>query len=201
MTEEPGFYDLLDTERARARAILQDELGIEENPAQLLLDHAERAARFDAVQAIVSGEPLPTTVADQRALRLRHICKSAGRFLSPHETAVLLRVSRDTANSLLKRVQTTYGLSLEPELKQHLVDSATAVDAGQGDYRITFDDPVAMSYAVRLLARRRVTHGIRENRSRLQITVAQTVEALDEGEMNSVDSCDLIGIDKPEGAG
>lgn len=198
MPDSSEFERTLAGVRAQASALLQDELAVEDEAAKNLLAGATGAAQLEALVSIVSGEPIPTTVADQRALRLRYVCQAAGRFLTPHEVAILLRVSGETAVSLLKRVQTTYGLSLDEELTAHMRTSATPRDAKGEQYEVTFDDASALAFAVRFLARRRVTHGLSVNRARLRLTINRQVLAVVDGESGHHDVCDLLGIDQPE---
>lgn len=148
--------------------------------AKSVVDAVVAAAQEEAVDQIANDALVPTSVADARVVRLARICGHLGRLLSQTEVEVLLRVPPSTARSTLNRLRAGYrqeaaewATRIVTEQVESVVD-ATTQDAGPR-WRITFNDPAAIDYAVAVLRREGMTRGIAVNMAKQTLILPQTM--------------------------
>jgi hypothetical protein len=155
-------------ERNAARSTLKEYAGLETAEADALVAAVTAAAEREALELLAGDAPVPSSLADARALRLRYITESAGRALKPREVEVILRVSPSTALSVLRRMNATYPRAVDGFLKQVVKETATVTKTGNQEtgfrYQIYFDEPGGLEYAYQLLQRRGLTHDVRLKR-------------------------------------
>lgn len=111
-----------------------------------------RAVQQQAIEANLSGGPLPTTLAGLRADLLFHVCLQMKRLVSERETEVMLRVPPTTARSLHRLLKSQYEDSLSEyvlawALRAARIDGTGKFGAVKGD-RIIFSDKGAMDAAI-----------------------------------------------------
>jgi hypothetical protein len=169
--------------RGDAKAALREYAGLSEAGATELLNAVVSAAEREALETVAGGEPVPSSIADARALRLRYICEAAKRVLKPREVEVVMRVAPSTAISIIRRMNATYARPLDEYLKTVVRDTATVTPTGSADtqlrYEIFFDDPTGLDYAHQLLQRRGLTHGVRVRRADQVLDVPRDINGTD----------------------
>jgi hypothetical protein len=155
-------------DRDAARAALEEYAGLGKEDAQALLDAVVAAAEREALELLAGDAPVPSSLADARALRLRYVTESVGRALRPREVEVILRVAPSTAVSTLRRLNATYPRAVDAYLKRVIQETSTITETGDQAtgyrYEIYFDEPSALDYAYQLLQRRGLTHDVRMRR-------------------------------------
>ena len=155
-------------DREAAKAALEEYAGLAPAEADGLLDAVLAAAEREALELLAGDAPVPSSLADARALRLRYVTESARRALKPREVEVILRVSPSTALSTLRRLNATYPRAVDTYLKSVIQDTSTITKTGDQAagfrYEIYFDEPSALEYAHQLLQRKGLTHDVRVRR-------------------------------------
>jgi hypothetical protein len=155
-------------DRDAAKATLMEYAGLDSTAADALVAAVTAAAEREALELLAGDAPVPSSLADARALRLRYITESAGRAVKPREVEVILRVSPSTAVSVLRRMNASYPRAVDGFLKQVVRQTATITRTGNQEvgfrYQIYFDEPAGLEYAYQLLQRRGLTHDVRVKR-------------------------------------
>jgi hypothetical protein len=155
-------------DRNAALAALEEYAGLDEADARKLLDAVVAASEREALELLAGDAPVPSSLADARALRLRYVTESVGRALRPREVEVILRVSASTALSTLRRLNATYPRAVDDYLKTVIRQTSTVKETGDQSagyrYEIYFDEPSALEYAHQLLQRKGLTHDVRARR-------------------------------------
>lgn len=91
-----------------AAATLAEYAGLDPAEAKKLVDAVVAAAEREALELLAGDAPVPSSLADARALRLRYITETAGRALKPREVEVILRLPSTGAVAALRRLNATY---------------------------------------------------------------------------------------------
>src|SRR5919198_2575629 len=155
-------------DRAAAKAALEEYAGPAPAEADKLLGAVLAAAEREALELLAGDAPVPSSLADARALRLRYVTESAGRALKPREVEVILRASPSAALSTLRRLNATYPRAVDGYLKKVVKDTSTVEKTrdtqGEFRYAIYFDEPTGVEYAYQLLQRNGLTHDVRVKR-------------------------------------
>jgi hypothetical protein len=102
--------------RHEAERRLADSAGVTAETAGSLLDAAMRAAAVEVLDALASDAPLPSSVADLRALRLYRISALLGRTPTSDEVRALMRIPLPTAASAIRRMEASYPSIRERDL-------------------------------------------------------------------------------------
>jgi hypothetical protein len=169
--------------RADAKAALREYAGLTDAGADELVRAVVSAAEREALETVAGGEPVPSSIADARALRLRYICEAARRVLKPREVEVVMRVAPSTAISVIRRMNATYPRAVDSYLKSVVKDAATVTATGSADtelrWEILFDDPTALDYAQQLLQRRGLAHGVRARRADQVLDIPREINGTD----------------------
>jgi hypothetical protein len=170
-------------DRDAARAALEEYAGLDETRAEALLDAVVAAAEREALELIAGDEPVPGSLPEARALRLRYITEKAGRALRPREVEVILRVSPATALSTVRKLNSTYPRLVDAYLKQLVQETSTITKAGDQKtgfrYLIAFDELGTLDYAYQLLQRKGLAHGVRVRRSEQALDVPRRIDNRD----------------------
>jgi hypothetical protein len=151
-----------------AAATLQEYAGLDPAGARALVDAVIAAAQREALELLAGDAPVPSSLADARALRLRYITEAAGRALKPREVEVILRLAPSGAVSALRRMTATYPRTVDGFLRQVVRQTATVTKTGSQEaglrYQIFFDEPAGLEYAYQILQRHGLTHDVRVKR-------------------------------------
>jgi hypothetical protein len=170
-------------DRAAAREALETYAGIPANAADVLLRAVVEASEREALEVLAGDAPIPSSLADARALRLRYITESAKRALKPREVEVLFRVSSSTALNILRRMNATYPRAVDDYLKKVVQDTGTVVRTGDQNsgfrFQIFFDEPSGLEYAYQLLQRRGLTHDVRLRRPEQALDLPRQINGQD----------------------
>jgi hypothetical protein len=169
--------------RADAKAALREYAGLTDAAADELVRAVISATEREALETVAGGEPVPSSIADARALRLRYICEAAKRVLKPREVEVVMRVAPSTAISIIRRMNATYARSVDDYLRTIVKNTATVTPTGTAEtqlrWEIFFDDPTGLDYAQQLLQRRGLTHGVRVRRADQVLDVPRDINGTD----------------------
>jgi hypothetical protein len=180
--------------RDAARDALEEYAGLSTADATKLLEAVVAAAEREALELLAGDAPVPSSLADARALRLRYITESAGRALKPREVEVILRVASSTALSVLRRMNATYPRAVDQYLKKVVKDTSTVTKTGSQDagfrYQIYFDEPGGLEYAYQLLQRKGLTHDVRVRRADQAIDLPRKI--------NGQDPLSVLGLAAPK---
>lgn len=125
---------------------------------EALIDAIETAAKEDAFDLIAGTDPIPSNMMDVRALRLRRICETLKRGLTPREIRIIFRVGESTARSIESRMTATYPRQMD-DIKAARIAAmragakARVVKSKDGDtqYKIRFSPRSALEFAFELL--------------------------------------------------
>jgi hypothetical protein len=151
-----------------AAATLVEYGGLSDANAQALVNAVLAAAEREALELLAGDAPVPSSLADARALRLRYITEAAGRALKPREVEVIMRLSPTSAVANLRRLNATYPRIVDQFLRDVVVQTATITKTGNQDagyrYLIYFDDAAGLDYAYQLLQRRGLAHDVHVKR-------------------------------------
>jgi hypothetical protein len=164
-----------------AADVLERFAGLSPADARRLAEAARDAGASEALETIGGSNPMPSAIADARALRLRHITELYGRTLRPREVEVVLRVTPATAASTERRMRATYAGALDAYMHTLVRESATVAKIGSLDdpsglrYEVSFDEPGALDYAIQLLQRAGLTRGLRVVRASQMLQVPRKV--------------------------
>jgi hypothetical protein len=168
-------------DRAAAERALQDYVGLTQQDAKALLRAVLAAAETEALELIAGNTPVPSSVADGRALRLKLICDAAGRMLRPREVEVVLRVPPATAAATIRRMIATYPASVDAHLRETVRRTATVTPTGSTEtglrYSVYFDEPAALDFAHQLLQRRGLTRDVRVRRAEQTLDLPRKIGA------------------------
>jgi hypothetical protein len=181
-------------DRDAAREALEEYAGLDTAEATKLLEAVVAAAEREALEVLAGDAPVPSSLADARALRLRYITESAGRALKPREVEVILRVASSTALSVLRRMNATYPRAVDQYLKKVVKDTSTVTKTGSQEagfrYQIFFDDLGGLEYAYQLLQRKGLTHDVRVRRPDQVIDLPRKI--------NGRDPLSVLGLTAPK---
>ncbi len=159
-------YMAIDAEAATKT--LAEYAGLRSAEAKKLVDAVVAAAQREALELLAGDTPVPSSLADARALRLRYITEAAGRALRPREVEVILRLPSSGAIAALRRLNATYPRSVDAFLREVVIQTGTVTKTGSQDtgyrFQIYFDEPVGLEYAYQLLQRQGLTHDVRMKR-------------------------------------
>ena len=153
--------------RDQARASLSQRTGLSDPAAEELLQKVLEAVQQEAIDLIAGDQPVPSALADARALRLRYISEAMGRSLNLREVESLFRVGSSAAATVISRMNATYPTVAEGLLKLNIAGLLGEMDedgepinySTQGSpqegwrYRIRFDEPVQTQLAAALFVR------------------------------------------------
>ncbi|HYZ76433.1 MAG TPA: hypothetical protein VE596_03575 [Gaiellaceae bacterium] len=155
--------------RATAITALETYAGLDTQSATDLVEAVVEAAEREALELMAGDAPVPSSLVDARALRLRYITEGAKRALKPREVEVILRAAPSTALSAWRRMNATYPRTADQYLKKVVADTANIRKTGDQKkgyrYEISFDEPTALEYAYQLLQRKGLTHDVRVRRA------------------------------------
>ncbi|TMM28221.1 MAG: hypothetical protein E6F94_00255 [Actinobacteria bacterium] len=156
-------------DRAAAKTALEEYAGLDDADAEALLSAVVVAAEREALELLAGDAPVPSSLADARALRLRYITESAQRALKPREVEVILRVSSSAALNSLRRMNATYPRAVDSYLKKVVQETSTITKTGDQKsgfrFQIYFDEASGLEYAYQLLQRKGLTHDVRVKRA------------------------------------
>ena len=155
---------------------LQDYAGLTATEAGAVIEAVTAAAQEEAIDQIANDALVPASVADARVARVARICAHLGRLLSPTELEIILRVPRPTAQSTLNRLRAGYRGEVDAWMKKIVVDAQDSVEDASTEeagerWRITFNDPIAIDYALELLRRQGMTRDLNANKTRQTLIV------------------------------
>jgi hypothetical protein len=177
----------------QAVQIVQEFAGLSPVDAKKLVQAVLQAAEAEAIELMSGEAPVPSNMADARALRLRYICAALGRTLRPLEVEVVFRLAPSTAAAVFRRMQSTYPRAIDPFLKAVVRDSATVTKTGNAEaglrFQIFFADPAALDYAYQLLQRKGLTKDVKIQRA------AQTFDL--PRKIGSEDVLQVLGLPEP----
>jgi hypothetical protein len=180
-------------DRDAAKAALQEYAGLRGGDADKLLKAVASAAEREALELLAGDAPVPSSLADARALRIRYITESAQRALKPREVEVILRVAPSTALSTLRRMNATYPRAVDKYLKTVVRDTSTVRKTGSQEsgfrYQIYFDELSGLEYAYQLLQRKGLTHDVRKRADQV-LDLPRTI--------NEQDPLTVLGLKAPE---
>lgn len=183
--------------RAKTKQHLEDRVGLDPRNAASLVDALCEAAQADLLNAVSSGEPYPSNMADLRALRLRYMCEAAQRLLTTPEVATIFRVTDSGAETLLTRMEVLYPAAVDRYLAALVASAGKAENAGgAGDYRyrIRFTQRGAWEHAISMLQRA----GCSDVRPTASNRTIEPPRKLGSGKTER-DICDVLGLAKPRG--
>lgn len=164
--------------RDEAIAQLQRYAALTAPEAGSVVDAVIAAAQEEAIEQIANDALVPASVADARVARIARICAHVGRLLSLTEVEVILRVPPQTARSTLNRLRAGYRGEVDGWIKRIVIDAKATIDDASTQesgkrWRITFNDSIAIDYAIELLRREGMTRDINANRSQQTLTMPQ----------------------------
>ena len=166
-----------------AAVILKDYAGLDDSQAQALVRAVVAGAEREALELLAGDAPVPSSLADARALRLRYITEAAGRALKPREVEVIMRLSPSGALSALRRLNATYPRAVDLFLRDVVTQTATVTKTGSQDsgyrYSIYFDESVGLEYALQLLQRHGLTHDVRVKRADQTLDLPRKISGRD----------------------
>jgi hypothetical protein len=170
-------------DRHAAAATLREYAGLDQQTADALVQAVVKAAEREALELIAGDSPVPSSIADARALRLRYISEAAERALRPREVEVILRLPSSGATAALRRLNATYPRAVDAFLRQVVQSTATVTPTGDQKsgfrYQIYFDDPSGVDFAYQLLDRHRLTHDVRVKRQDQLLDLPRTIKDTD----------------------
>jgi hypothetical protein len=168
---------------------------------QALLDAIEAAAIEEALDLIAGTDPIPSSMLDARALRLRRICETLGRGLSEREIEVVFRIASSAARSVESRMQATYPRQMDrirEARKQAMRSGATVLrihPAGEDErYKVHFPQPSALALARELLANENCLEGV-ECRDEEHLILPLSVQTPAGQRVNPL--TDILGLAEP----
>lgn len=180
-------------DRNAAKAALEEFAGLSPTQADQLVKAVVAAAEREALELLAGDAPVPSSLADARALRLRYITESAGRALKPREVEVILRVPPSVASSSLRRMHATYPRSVDAYLKKVVQETSTVTLTGDQSsgyrYAIYFDELSGLEYAYQLLQRKGLTHDVRLRRADQTLDLPRKI--------NQRDPLPVLGLKAP----
>jgi hypothetical protein len=182
--------------RDEAIGQLQLYAGLTAAEAGQVVEAVAVAAQEEAIDQIANDALVPASVADARVARIARICAHLGRLLSPTEVEVVLRVPPQTAQSTLNRLRAGYRGEVNGWMKQIVRDAKADIEdastPASGNYwRIIFNDPIAISYAIELLRQQGMTRAIVADRAQQTLTVP---EEMRDRQGNMRKSLEVLGL-------
>jgi hypothetical protein len=166
-----------------AAATLEEYAGLDPAGAKKLLDAVMVAAQQEACELLAGDAPVPSSLVDARALRLRYITEAIGRALKPREVEVILRLPPSGAVAVLRRMNATYPRSVDGFLRDVVSQTGTVTKTGDQDsgyrFQIYFDEPDGLEYAYQLLQRRGLTHDVRVKRQDQTLDLPRKINGQD----------------------
>ncbi len=188
------------TDRERVAEILT-AAGTSED-LEKLIKAIEAAANEEAFDLIAGTDPTPSNMVDARALRLRRICETLERELTPREIQVVFRVGESTARSVDNRMRATYPRQMddikEARLKAMRKAATVRVEKPAGGdvrYKIHFSQPSARDLAYELLADAGYLKGV-ERPDGEHLILPLRADKPDGGKINLL--TDILGLPDPE---
>jgi hypothetical protein len=150
--------------KEEAVAAVRRRTGLGEGDAKQLVNAVVAAAQDEALDVIAGQEPVPSALADARALRLRRIAKTLGRSLRQREVEAVFRLDPTGASRVIGKMVATYPAVAEDLLGAEVADvladprnRSREGSAGAGwRYVISFDERTQVDHAAALFAR----HGL-----------------------------------------
>jgi hypothetical protein len=177
-----------------AATTLAEYAGLEPADAKKLVDAVVAAAEREALELLAGDAPVPSSLADARALRLRYITEAAGRALRPREVEVILRLPATGAVAALRRLNATYPRTVDTFLREVVAQTGSVTKTGNQDsgyrYLIYFDEPAGLEYAYQLLQRGGLTHDVRLRRADQTLALPR--------EINRHDPLATLGLTAPK---
>jgi hypothetical protein len=193
------------TDDERLGEVLADLAGIRDDKDLAALIHAIRETAIEEAFDYVTGDaPIPTSMADARALRLRRLCHYAGRPLRVREIEVVFRISAAAARSIDTRMRATYPLemqSIDGAIAKAMRDGATVsaymtpAPDSEERYRVHFDAFSSMSYADQMLQRAGLVQGV-EHPGDNKITFPVLMTAPDGKDINAL--TEVLALREPK---
>lgn len=181
-------------DRDAAATTLGEYAGLDAESSKRLVDAVLAGAEREALELLGGDAPVPSSLADARALRLRYITEAANRALKPREVEVILRLSPSAALAALRRLNATYPRSVDSFLRSVVRETATVTSTGDQDagyrFQIYFDEPAALEYAYQILQRRGLTHDVHVKRQDQVLDLPRRI--------GDVDPLTVLGIPAPE---
>jgi hypothetical protein len=181
------------TTKTQAVAVVRRQANLTEEEAQKLVDAVAAGAVDEAFETIAGSGPVPTTMPDARAARLRFVTERLGRHLRGREVEVVFRVTRNTARSIVARMAATYPEVLPADRLQQAVRGGAhprpaGKEAGRRRYVVQFDDETSFNAAEALLNQRGLTQDVRRDDAALTLDLPQRMGA------TRVNPLDVLGI-------
>jgi hypothetical protein len=158
--------------RDDAVLVLVDYAGLDKAAATALLEAVVQAAEDEILDTLAGTGPMPTAMADVRALRLRRICERAGRLLTRREIEVVFRVAASPADTIDRKMRSTYPQAIDEFMRERVRQTATVENLGRAKaarYRVTFDDTAGFESAQTLLGRAGLTRDVRAAKATLSL--------------------------------
>lgn len=186
---------------ARAADQIHRYAGVSQDRAVALVEAAVAAAQKEAFDLIVGDAPVPSSVIDTRALRLRYISDAlaaeGARALTEAEVQSIFRVGRTTARTLLDRMRSTYPRSMDAFLRDQVRGSARAEfegDLKKRRYLVRCDDESTFTSAQTLLQREGMTKDARIEEDERTLSLPLEMETYDG---RNLDPLNVLGIERP----
>src|SRR5438034_10217265 len=110
---------------ASCKSVLRDYAGLSVADAEALVKAVIEGSEREALELLGGQEPVPSSLSDARALKLRYICESLGRLLKPREVEVVLRMPANTAQGVIRKMNSTYPQAVDKFLKDLVARTAT----------------------------------------------------------------------------
>lgn len=188
------------TDRKRVAEVLT-AAGTREDLKELV-DAIETAAKEEAFDLVAGTDPIPSSMVDARALRLRRICETLKRGLTLREIQVVLRVGESTARSIDSRMRATYPRQMD-DIREARLEAMRAAakpkverpDGGDLRYKIHFSQPSAIDLAHELLADAGYLNGV-ERPDDENLILPLRAKARDGRRINLL--TEILGLPDPE---
>jgi ribosomal protein S10 len=143
----------------RLREVLVQLSGTSGKQLDQLVAAIKEAAIEEAFDYVTGESPVPSSMVDARALRLRRLCHHARRPLRQREIEIVFRIGPATARTVNARMHATYPLeirSLAAEMKKAMQADATTTrykdDDSVARYKVAFGSIGSREFADTLLA-------------------------------------------------
>lgn len=169
------FGDLGDAQKAAALALVSDG-GCSDERARTLVAAVEEMGRTDALETVAGTATVSGSIVDTRVGRLRALISAlddADELASAYELSAIFRITPSQARTLLRTYEIRHSSDVRDRMAK-LVKAAKAAELevdGAKVWRVDFDDPAVMEYAVETLRRRGLAKSVDRNTSKLQLTV------------------------------
>jgi hypothetical protein len=148
-------------DRQDAIRVLRDRTGLNPTEAANVLSALLAAVQQEVLDLVAGDQPVPSALADARALRLRYVAEKLNRPLTQREVEALFRLTPSAAATVIGRMNATYATLAERLLRASVLaavgDPQNLRLEGSDDagwrYVIAFDERAQVEYAAAVFER------------------------------------------------